>query len=195
MAGDENWVDIGSPDEFFRAATQTHQGSEPRACNTSQGWEIRRGFKYVQLRRRSAWRGPALWRLYRLPWHNSLLVGYDLIKDRLGGAMRRFRCRYDAGNTLKLRSQQRSHMVDECPHDALASWPGMKDEADRNGCRLELREQRFEAFIGELIGNLIGEQAAYTVAAHRRVARGSSAVERESTPDWKGPEMVSRSPA
>jgi hypothetical protein len=58
-------------------------------------------------------------------------------------------------------------MVDDCPHDVLASWPGMKDEADRNGRRLEPREQRFEAFIGELIGNLIGEQAAYTVATHQ----------------------------
>jgi Winged helix-turn helix len=57
-------------------------------------------------------------------------------------------------------------MIDGCLHDAVASWPGVKDEADRNRRRLELREQRFEASIGELIGNLIGEQGAQTVATH-----------------------------
>ncbi len=67
MAGDDNWIDIGSTDEFSKHAAQARHGAEPRTRGVVQGRKIRRGFECLQPRRRTAGRRPARRRLHHLP--------------------------------------------------------------------------------------------------------------------------------
>jgi hypothetical protein len=55
MAGDENWVDVGSPEEPSGPPLRRIKTGNCELAISLKDWEIWRGFKCVQPRRRAAW--------------------------------------------------------------------------------------------------------------------------------------------